>query len=312
MPADDTSHTSGGMTDAELLESLNKRLAIVRDRVRSVALGYTTGLHLWGDGGTSKTYTVTQTLDALGTRYKVTNTRLTGRGLFDLLDAYPDVIHVLDDVETLLDDKTSHGVLRAALWAQGTAPRLVVWHTGTAGRREVMVTGGVIIIANSQLGELPALRALATRIDSLRYHPSPDELGALMRHIASQGFEHKGRRLSPEACSEVAEEVLARTANLSRKLDLRLLVSTLRDRVQYEDGLAEVHWSDLLESRMQGRAVAPKKALSRVERESELVRSIALLPHPERLRRWRDETGKSQASLYRALKAGRPDSQLKN
>jgi hypothetical protein len=295
-------------TDKQLLESLDNKLALVRDRTRSVALGYTTGFHLWGEGGTSKTYTVTNTLDSIGARYKVTNSRLTGRGLFDLLDDYPDHIHVLDDVETLLDDKNSHGVLRSALWAQDGAARQVVWQTGTAGRREVTFTGGIVFISNAPLGELPALKALATRVASLRYHPNPDELTALVRHIASQGFEHKGRRLSPEVCREVAEEVLARTSVLSRNLDLRLLVSTLQDRVQFEDGQCEVHWTDLLESRMQGRAVAPKKPLSKVEKGKDVVRSIVHLPRQERLRRWQEETGMSQASLYRRLKDVSQDS----
>lgn len=297
------------MTDADLLDSLDKKLASVRDRTRSVALGYSTGFHLWGEGGTSKTYTVTQTLETLGARYKVTNTRLTGKGLFELLDSYPDVVHVLDDVETLFADKTSHGVLRAALWGQANDPRLVTWQTGPEGRREVVFTGGILLIANAPLANIPALRALATRIDSLRYHPSPDELGALMRAIAGKGFEHRGRKLSPEACQEVAEEILARTGKLNRNLDLRLLVNTLRDRVQFEDGLAEVHWSDHLESRMQGRAVTPKKPLSKVEEEVAIARRIAHLPRDERLRVWQAETGKSQATLYRRLGGHSHDSQ---
>lgn len=287
--------------DQDLLKSLDSKLATVRDRTRSVALRYSPGFYLWGEGGTSKTYTVTQTLDEMGARYKVTNTRLTGKGLFDLLDSFTDVIHVLDDVETLFADKTSHGVLRAALWGQGNAPRLVTWQTGPVGRREVLFDGGVILIANTPLANIPALRALATRIDALRFQPSQDELGALMRIIATQGFDHQGQQLSPEACREVADEILSRTGRLNRNLDLRLLVSTLRDRVQYEAGHAEVHWSDHLESRMQGRAVTPKKPLTKVE-VVEVARRLAHLPREERLRQWKEETGMSQASLYRTLK----------
>jgi hypothetical protein len=301
-------------SDQELLASLDGKLALVRDRTRSVAGGYTTGFHLWGEGGTSKTYTVQSTLDELGAKYKVTNARLTGRGLFDLLDAYPDHIHVLDDVESLFADKTSHGVLRSALWGQGDAPRLVVWQTGPTGRREVVFNSGLILIANCALGDNAALRALATRIDSVRFHPAPDELAALMRAIAEKGFEHKGRALPAEVCREVADEVLARTTRLNRALDLRLLVNTFRDRLQFDDGQAEVHWTDLLESRMQGRAVAPKKPLRAVgrEREREVARAIAHLPRDEKVRQWAAETGKSQATMYRRLGEASQDSQLRN
>src|SRR4051812_46628124 len=103
------------MNDRTLLETLDNKLAVIRDRTRGVAKGYHSGFYLWGEGGTSKSYTVLKTLDEVGNAYKVTNSRIAGRGLFDLLEEYPDCVHVLDDVETLLSDKLSHGVLRAAL-----------------------------------------------------------------------------------------------------------------------------------------------------------------------------------------------------
>lgn len=301
-------------SDQELLASLDGKLALVRDRTRSVAQGYSTGLYLWGEGGTSKTYTVQTTLDELGAKYKVTNSRLTGRGLFDLLDAYPTEVHVLDDVETLLDDKTAHGVLRSALGGDRSGSRTVVWQTGPRGRREVVFEGGVIFIANSALGECAALRALATRIPVVRFVPSPDELGALVRDIADQGFELKGRSLPPAACREVAELVLGRTDALGRGIDLRLLMNGLRDRLQYEAGDAEVHWTDLVESRLQGRAVAPKQPRRAVKlgRELEVARANAHLPRATRLARWKDETGKSEATMYRRQKAAAQDSQLRN
>jgi hypothetical protein len=161
-------------SDAPLLASLDRKLAPVRDRTRSVARGFTTGFYLWGEGGISKSYTVEETLKSLGTAYRLCNTRVT------------------------------------------------------------------------------------------------------------------------------------------RNLDLRLLVNTFQDRMQYEAGQAEVHWTDLLECRMQGRAVPPTRPLTRVGQERSLVLSIAHLPRPERLARWQAETGKSQASMYRVLNAVSQDSHMRN
>lgn len=254
-----------------------------------------------GEGGTSKTFTVNQTLESVGTRFKVTNTRLTGKGLFELLDNYPDIIHVLDDVETLFSDKHAYGVLRAALWGQGQEPRTITWHTGPEGRREVVFTGGIILIANSPMENHPALRALKTRITSVKFAPTNEELAALMRSIASKGFEHAGRKLSPESCLEVAEEILKRSVRLQRNLDLRLLVNTLRDRVQFEDGKAEVHWTDHLECRIQERVLTPQQPLLKLRNEGEVLREIANLPRGQRLQQWKAETGLSQATLYRRL-----------
>ncbi len=283
--------------DCALLDALNQKLAIVRDRTRGVVKGYSTGFHLYGEGGTSKTFTVRQTLDDLRKPYKVTNSRMTGRGLFDLLNDFPDVVHVLDDVETLFADKLSHGVLRSALWGQPNEPRSIVWQTGKDGRRETVFTGGIVLIANCPLENVPALRALKTRIASVHYAPTNQELAALMRDIASKGYG----KLDSGKCLEVANEILQRSTKLERNLDLRLLVNSLQDRLQFEDGQAEAHWTDLLESRLQERVVKPKLALSKVEKEQAIIQAIAHLPREERQRQWEEQTGKSQATLYRWL-----------
>jgi hypothetical protein len=302
-------------TDRELLKSMDAKLATIRTRTTGVALGFATGFYLWGEGGTSKTYTVTKTLEGLKKPFTVTSGRLTGRGLFDLLDTAPDRIHVLDDLETLFDDKTAHGVLRAALWGEGNEARSVVWQTGTKGRQEVVFTGGIILIANRPLDGVPALRALKTRLAPARYLPTTEEVAALMRDIASKGFPHGPYELPPAACLEVAEAILQRSAKLNRNLDLRLLVSTMRDRLQYEAGLAEVHWLDLLDGRLQERVVSPTRPLTKAEKvakEVEYARSIAHLPREERVRQWEAQTGMSQATLYRRLGGDSQDSHFLN
>src|SRR3954453_13220015 len=96
--------------DESLLASLDDKLQLVRDRVRGVAEGYANGFYLWGEGGTSKSYKVEDTLKRLGKPFKLSNSRITGKGLFELLRDYPDVVHVLEDVETLFADKNSFGV----------------------------------------------------------------------------------------------------------------------------------------------------------------------------------------------------------
>jgi hypothetical protein len=283
------------MTDPDALKSLDLKISLIRDRVRSVAAPerWQKGLYVWGPGGTSKSYTVEKTLTETNSAYKLTNSRLTGAGLFELLDEYPDVVHVLDDVETLFADKTSHGVLRSALWGEN-----VTWHTAKArdGRREVKFSGGIILIANSPLENVPALAALSTRISEVRFLPTTDELGAMMRKIAEHGHHHGVYRLSPAECREVAEEVIGRSRRMERNLDLRLYVNTCQDRLQYQNGAAETHWTDLLESRLQRRTVTPTAAP-----EDELIKAIRMMPAAQRLAVWKNETGKSQATLYRRL-----------
>jgi hypothetical protein len=294
--------------DAELLHSLERKRQLIRDRTRGVAEGYATGFYLWGEGGTSKSYTVEQTLQALRKPYQLSNSRVTGKGLFGLLRDHPDLVHVLEDVETLFADKHSFGVLRSALWGQagedGQQERLVVWQTARM-REEFLFEGGIILVANGPPDDVPQLRAVKTRITCLRFQPTTEEVAALMRDIARRGHRHGLHRLSPKECLEVATEIVTRTQRLQRNLDLRLLVNALQDRLQWANGSSETHWLDLLESRMKERVVSPGAGVrprsERRARELAVARRIAGLPLEERMRTWERETGRSRASLYRRL-----------
>jgi hypothetical protein len=294
-------------SDDVLLASLEQKLQIVRDRVRGVAEGYTNGFYLHGEGGTSKSFTVEQTLRTLGKAFKVSNTRCTARGLFNLLRDYPDAVHILEDAETLFADKNSFGVLRSALWGQvgrdGKQERVVCWQTADE-RAEFAFEGGLVVIANVPLDDVPQLRAVKTRIPSIHYQPTNEEVAALMRKIARHGYTYGDHSLSPEECLEVATEIVDRSRRLERNLDLRLLVNTFNDRIQWRNGAAETHWVDLLDSRLRERATAPAGCgvlAERKARELAVVRRIVDLPPQQRLESWKTETGKSQAALYRRI-----------
>src|SRR5688572_18423884 len=84
--------------DAQHLARLRERLQLVRDRTGSVATGYATGLYLYGDGGVGKSYTMLDELKQRKANYVLMNSRMTGRGLFNALEKYPDAIHVLEDM----------------------------------------------------------------------------------------------------------------------------------------------------------------------------------------------------------------------
>lgn len=294
--------------DKQLLDSLEYKLQYIRDRVRGVAEGYSNGLYLHGEGGIGKSHTVEETLKLLKKPYKLSNSRITGKGLFDLLRDYPDVIHVIEDAETLFSDKNSFGVLRSALWGQddhrNKQERLIVWQIGGL-RQEIIFTGGIILVANRDLDNIPQLRAVRTRIACPRFQPTTDEVAAKMRQIAKQGHRHGPITLPPDECLEVAAEIITASQRLQRNLDLRLFVNGCKDRIQWKEGAAETHWKVLLEGRMKERTPPPDERYEsrneRTMRELEIVRTIMNLPPTERLSVWQRETGKSKAALYRRL-----------
>src|SRR4051794_833066 len=99
-----------------------------------------------------------------------------------------------------------------------------------------------------------------------------------MRSIAKRGHAHGPHALPSDKCLEVAAEIIDRSDRLKRNLDLRLLVNTFQDRLQWENGAAETHWRDLLESRMKERVLAPAKGLgvraATKEKELNVLRQI--------------------------------------
>jgi hypothetical protein len=286
--------------DEDLLESLDQKLALVRTFVRGVAEGYHSGFYLWGEGGISKSWTIEQTLRNLNKSFKLSNSRVTAKGLFTLLRDFPSEVHVMEDVETLFEDDHTVGVLRAALWGG-----VVCWATAQL-KEEFVFSGGLVLVANCDLSDLPQLRALKTRIACVNYRPTNEELAALMRKLARDGQVEGAARLGPAKSVEVVEAILSRCQRLHKNLDLRLLVNAIKDRLQDEDGATERGWEELLDARMSERAVTTGRGLRQQKKDSqlEIVRRIASLPAQERLAAWQRATGgKSLSSLYRCLRA---------
>jgi hypothetical protein len=291
-------------SDQALLEQLDGKLMVVRDRVKSIAFRYTTGFLLYGEGGQCKSYTVIQELERLRVDYKHHNSRMTGRGLFDVLCIYPDSVHLLEDMESLFRDTMAQGVLRSALWGQekdGSMQRLVTWNAYETNLH-FYFTGGIILTSNRPLGNLPELRALGTRLNPVHLHCTNEEIAALMRHVSHQGHRHADEVLEPAACLEVAEVIIDHCRQANRNLDMRLLIHGFKDRLQYEAGETECDWRDLVLIRLTERAVPTRRSRAeQIALEREIARQIKDLPRAERLRLWHEKTGKSEKALYRRL-----------
>lgn len=106
------------LTDRDHLEVLETNLQLVRDWVGQVVHGFATGFNVYGEGGIGKSYTVFQELDRLNADYKPFNSRMTSHSLFNALEKFPDSVHVLEDMEQVMNDKGAQGVFRSALWGR--------------------------------------------------------------------------------------------------------------------------------------------------------------------------------------------------
>lgn len=313
-PTKQSSPREEDLRDEEHLARLESKLQLVRDRTRAVALGYSTGFFLFGNGGNGKSFTVLKELDRLRANFKLFNSRMTGRGLYNALEKFPDAVHVLEDMEQLQRDRGAQGVLRSALWGQrkdgddGPMERLVTWTTFRQEHNFVF-TGGIIMLSNVPLHDLPQLDAVKTRIAYMHLQVSDAEVRALMRTVAAQGYESEARKLEPEDCQEVCEHLIEQSLAMRRSLDMRLLVNSFEDRLQWEEGDSACHWKDLVSSRVRERPTHFKEHVdtaSRTDRklsEVEVIQDIFLTTSDriERVRLWKERTGKSQATFYRRV-----------
>ena len=308
-----TAASSSGEGQASALEELNRRLAVVRDRVRGVALGHHTGFYLFGRPGTGKTHIVRKTLAGLDIPYYYHDGHLTPLGLFDLLAEQHDRVIVLDDVSALFEERVALQLLLAALSRQpgGTEGRIVKYRR--QGRVEsVRFSGGIICLSNLELHAAPLLQALKSRMHYLKYDPTDEQLDALMQTIAAQGWPVGEPQLSPDECQEVAAFLIAASRRLGVRLDVRLLVDkAFPDYLQHRLGETEVHWKDLVIATLQEQLVdlqhTPVERHGRREGRKQQERQIIqeLLAEyaavPARLAAWETRTGKSARAYYRRL-----------
>ncbi|MFO0847855.1 MAG: hypothetical protein U0871_04730 [Gemmataceae bacterium] len=295
-------------SDLTPVESLELKLQLLRDRVTAVVRGLQTGLYVYGAGGTGKTHTVVDQLCRLGADYRQFNARMTGKGLFAALKAGPDAVHVLEDMERLTDDRDAQGVLRGALWPTPGRDRRVTWSTA-GGTDEFVFRGGVILLANRPLANLPELRALATRIAVYRLEVTGEEMLAQVRRLADVGYRRDGRLvLPPDECGEVIGRLIAECRRAGCPLDLRLLFNAYHDFLLWDGHHAACHWHDLVASRVREAATAfehppePRTAEEKKAWARQVVREVMAL-HPddkgEQMREYCRRTKKSKADFYR-------------
>ena len=234
-------------SEPDPLRSLERKIQVVRDHSTAVAKGFKTGLFLYGPGGVGKSFTVLRHLESIEATHVLYNSRMTAKGLFLSLGASPDAVHVLEDMERLTKDADAQGVLRSALWAQPGHDRIVTWTTATDGAMRFVFRGGLILISNRPLADMPELRALATRIEVHRLEVSEAEIVALMRDLAARGYRHRDKMaLEPERCAEVTEFLIRQCHQAGCRLDLRLQQKSFQTFLQHQYEWSQTHWEDLV------------------------------------------------------------------
>jgi hypothetical protein len=290
------------------LVSLDNKIQLVGDLVTGVAKNFKHGLYLYGDGGIGKSYLVLNKLDELGVPYKLHNSRCTAKGLFTELKAAPDMIHIFEDMERLVKDPDAQGVLRSACWSQPGHERMVTWTTAKDGKVEFPFRGGLILISNRPLTDLPELRAMATRIEVLMFELTEEELTAQMQLLASRGYLVKDKVvIDPATCIEITEFLLSMCRAEGCRLDLRLQQKAFQTYLQWEADETKLNWKDLVRASVNEATQHFRHESNPLPKEERRTQRRNMLRQileetsdvKEQERRYKEETDGSRADFFR-------------
>lgn len=289
--------------DQEQLDAFEHLTDLIRDRTRTVAERYQVGCYLVGRAGSGKTYTVSETLNELGTPWILRNSRMSPMGLWCLLEEHPEHTVVLDDISTLFNEVSALQIFMAALGGRPGESRTITYTTKDKHERKSFeFTGGIIAISNVPLRRDPLADAVASRVVRLEHEPSDEMVAAFMRKQALKGYQD----MTPEECLEVVEFAIAETRACDYRLNLRVMEKAWQDYRLDKHGKANCSWEELVKSSLkrivtQGRP----KLTGRADRKA-MEQEIALdlfrrYPSDKALRdaQWREQTGKAPDSLYR-------------
>jgi hypothetical protein len=306
------------------LAELRQKQQYIITRVTGVVHGYYPGLYLHGRPGTGKTHTVLETLKGTGTKYHYHRGHITPVGLFDLLEENDGRIIVLDDVSSIFKQPIALQILLAALERKevGVSRLIRYKRSGKEGDRVIPFTGGIIAISNLALGHDPVLDALKDRVQDLPYEPSEEEMEALIRSLAANGWSSDGAVVTPKECLEVAELVIAESRRIGCRIDIRLYMDkALADYLQHREGYATIAWQDLVKTTLQGRmqdspnefanSFPNKKMEMKAHSALALRLSNEIADKGEQIKRWQAQTGMSAHTFERRLSEARRQKKAK-
>jgi hypothetical protein len=297
------------MVTVSPLENLHLKQSLIRDRIRGVVHQASNGVYLHGRAGVSKTYLVVETLKQLGARRQYSNGHLTPVGLFELIEANPQSVIVLDDVTSIFGSPKALQILLAALGTSHNGCRTRTIRCKTANTdRVVFFEGSIVAISNLSLGEHSSqvLQALQDRVQVMAYEPTDAEVEAHIYEIA--GTSPRGVPVSDAV--EVASFLLDECRAIGVRPSLRLFIDkALADFKLWTDQNCESHWQDLVRSSVRQSVILQTHGLRDMTRKDQMASERKLVSEicttycsrPERLKAWKQETGKSQSAFYRRV-----------
>jgi len=204
---------------------ISRFYAPLRGYIHTFLNGKMHGLLIIGDAGLGKSFMVLQELNAAGLKlwddYAVINGYSTPLAFYRILFQNRNQIIVLDDADTILNNKMIVGMLKNILWSN-TTERVVSYNTSarTYLPARFVFKGKVIIILNQLPKKNKNLEALYSRMLVYKNFFSYEEKMQILEEIASLPYGN----LSHEERMKVLEHVKKVTSPATKNLNIRSLL----------------------------------------------------------------------------------------
>jgi len=242
--------------------SINQRFGFVSDMVTMLANGAQASVVVTGPGGLGKSFTVSQTLTALGFKdvsvledfavgtilktaktFRVIKGYSTPKGLYRTLYENKDGVIVFDDCDSVLKDPTSLNLLKGAL--DSYSRRIISWRADI--KDEDLPTsfefkGRVVFISNLSASNID--QAILTRSLAVDLSMTTKQKIERMRHLLSTG------EFMPEFDKTIksdAMDLIEKHQDTVKELSLRTLIQVTKIRQG-----AGKNWADLAEYAISG------------------------------------------------------------
>lgn len=251
------SESNAGSPVPESRFSINERFGFVSDMVTMLANGAQSSVVVTGPGGLGKSFTVSQTLTALGFKdvsvlddiaagtilkstktFRVIKGYSTPKGLYRTLYENKDGVIVFDDCDSVLKDPTSLNLLKGAL--DSYSRRIISWRADI--KDEDLPTtfefkGRVVFISNLSSSNID--QAIITRSMSVDLSMTTKQKIERMQHLLSSG------EFMPEFDKTIktdAMSLIERLQDKVKELSLRTLIQVTKIRES-----AGKNWANLAE-----------------------------------------------------------------
>ena len=117
-------------------------------------------------------------------------------------------------MERVVKDKDAQGILRSACWGQrgddGRQKRVITWATAK-GVESTVFQGGIIMLSNRALDDMPELKAIRTRISHCILRSAMPRSRPKCGRLARNGYTHDGKTMTADEAETVCEFVILET-----------------------------------------------------------------------------------------------------